>query len=363
MKASNAAIWVQRRSSRVAHLACQRHQSPAPKMLNASGTCGESAVPTVPLVPTITFSGPASGFRPKQPSTVVKSAFRTHRLTNLMKSRVTSLDAQFLALVIGASMTSALQSFRFQEASIVVEAQKPGLTSSLKRHSSEAQNAVTMLETWTHWIAVIVHAKSLASASSASGPIAVQHVVVAPSRESSKSLNQPSMVVPTARTTMATLRLSNAEWTHAPLIAKDHGALGPSAVNNALIARVMVPLAPSLGSTPSLCRPRMVANSAQKLITRLRRRSATTSAARRIASDHGPSSLSALPRAGMASRSAPITSPALLLMAVLNAHAVTFQATLWLAMTALAPSIVPASGQPGRIAPRSAVVVRRQRGS
>jgi hypothetical protein len=229
---------------------------------------------------------------------------------------VRSLDAQFLALVIGASMANALQSFRFQEASIVVEAQKPGLTSSLKRHSSEALNAATMLVTWTHWIVVIVHAKSLASASSASGLIAVQHVVVAPSLELSECRKQPSMVVPTARTTMATLRLSNAEWTHAPLIVKDHGALGPNAVNNALIAKAMVPLGPRLASSPSLCRLHMVANSAQKLMARLTRRSAMTSAAQWIASDHGTNSLRALPRVEMELRSASIASPNLHFMVV-----------------------------------------------
>jgi hypothetical protein len=306
---SNAVIWVKRRLFHVVHLACQRHQSPAQSTPNARGRSGESAVPTAPMVPTIIFSGPASGSRSKQLSMVAKSACLTHRLTSLLKRHVRSLDAQFLALVIGASMTNALQSFRFQEASTVVEAQKPGSTSSLKRHSSEALNAVTRLVTWTHWIVVIVHAKSLASASSASGLIAAQLVVVAPRREPSKSLNQPSMVVPTAPTKMATLRLSNAEWTHAPLIVKDHGALGPNAVNNALIAKAMVPLGPRLASSPSLCRLHMVANSAQKLMARLRRRSAMTSAAQWIASDHGPNSLSALLRVEMELRSAPITFP------------------------------------------------------
>jgi hypothetical protein len=260
-------------------------------------------------------------------------------------------------------MTSALQSFLFQEASIAVEAQKQESTSSLSKHSLEAKNAATSMVTQARWIVVIVHAKFLASVSSASGPIAAQHVVVAPSLEPSKSLNQPSMVVPTAPTMLATLRLRNVEWTHAPWIVKDRGALGPNAVNSALTARAMVPLVPSLASSPSQSRPHMVANNACSLTTRLKRRSAMTSAAQWIASDHGLNSLSALPRVEMELRSAPITSPNLHFMEVQNAHAVTCQATLWPAMKVHALSIALACGQPGRIAPRSAMVVRRHPGS
>lgn len=151
--------------------------------------------------------------------------------------------------------------------------------------------------------------------------------------------------------------------THAPFHAKDHGANGANAVKHALTVRAMVPLARSRACTPSVSMPSMVANSAQSQMARLRRRSATTSAALWIASDHGPISLSAPPHAEMESRSAPITSAALPLMVVLNAHAVMPQATLWPAILAHALSIVLASGQRGRIAPRSVTVARRHPGS
>lgn len=107
----------------------------------------------------------------------------------------------------------------------------------------------------------------------------------------------------------------------------------------------------------------MVANSAHKLMARLRRRSATTSAAHRIASERGRNSLIALLRVEMESRGAPITSPALLLMVAWNAHAVTIRVTPYPAMMAHALSIVLASGQPGRIVPRNVVAVRRRPGS
>jgi hypothetical protein len=155
-------------------------------------------------------------------------------------------------LVIGASLINALQSFRFQEPSIAVEAQKRGLTPSLRRRSLEVQNAATTMEKRTHRTAAIVHAKCLASVSSPNGPIAAPHVVEGPCRESSKSRKRQSMVVQTALIIMATRRSSNAAWTHAPSIAKDHGANGPNAINNALTARATVPLAQSRASSLSL---------------------------------------------------------------------------------------------------------------
>jgi hypothetical protein len=71
----------------------------------------------------------------------------------------------------------------------------------------------------------------------------------------------------------------------------------------------------------------MVAHSAHTPMIQLRRRSATTSAARRTALDHGMNSLSALHLVEMESRHVPIASAALLLMVALNAHAVTIRPT------------------------------------
>jgi len=207
---------------------------------------------TAPLDPTTTFSGPGSGSRSRLPRMVVVSAKTIHQHMKWLKSLATSHGAQSLALVIGPSLRNALQSSRFQEASTVAEAQKPGFTSSLRTHSLEVKNAATQLETRKLWIVVIVVAKSLASASSAIGATAAPHVVVGPSREPSKSHKGQSVVVLTAHTTMATLRLSHVEWTHAPLIAMDHGAAGPNAVKHAPIVRPMVPLVRSRASSLSL---------------------------------------------------------------------------------------------------------------
>jgi len=71
----------------------------------------------------------------------------------------------------------------------------------------------------------------------------------------------------------------------------------------------------------------MVVHSAHTSTTQLRRRSATISAAHRIALEDGLTSLSAPPLVEMESRRAPIASPALLLMVAWNAHAVTIQPT------------------------------------
>jgi hypothetical protein len=107
----------------------------------------------------------------------------------------------------------------------------------------------------------------------------------------------------------------------------------------------------------------MVAHSAHTPTIQLRRRSATTSAARRIALDHGLNSLIALHLVEMESRRAAITSADLLLMVVWNALAVTIRPTLWLAMMVRALSIVLASGQPGHIVLRNVMVARRHPGS
>jgi len=107
----------------------------------------------------------------------------------------------------------------------------------------------------------------------------------------------------------------------------------------------------------------MAAHSAHTSTTQLRRRSATISAAHRIALEDGLISLSAPPLVETESRSAPIASAALLLMVAWNAHAVTIRLTPWLAMMVRALSIARARGQPGRIVLRNATVARRHPGS
>lgn len=184
---------------------------------------------------------------------VEKSANTILRPTNLLKrNALRHHDAQFLALVIGASSSHAPRSFRFQEATIVEEAQKPGLTSSPRRHNLEVKNAATKLETKTQWIVATVHAKSLALVSSMNGASAPPLVVVEPRREPSKSLKRQNMVARIAPISMGTRRMRTVEWTHAPLIVKDHGVNGMNAVKHALIARVTVPLARSRARTLSL---------------------------------------------------------------------------------------------------------------
>jgi len=260
-------------------------------------------------------------------------------------------------------MTNAMRRFQLQVDSIAAEGQKQKSMSSHKRHNLVVQSVAMPTEKHTLRNVVTVHVKFLALVTGVPGRTAVPCVVVALHLALSKSHSQQNMVAQTALTMMVTRRLSLAMNSHAPLIAKDHGALGVNAANNALIVRVTVPLAPSLVSSPSQSRRSMVANSAQKLMARLRSKSAMTSVAHRIALDPGQNSLSALLRVEMESRSAPITSPALPLMVVQNAHAATFQATLWPAMMVHAQSIVQASGQLGRIAPRSVMVVRKHLGS
>ena len=71
----------------------------------------------------------------------------------------------------------------------------------------------------------------------------------------------------------------------------------------------------------------MVVHSAHMPTIQLRRRSAMTSAAHRIVLEHGATLVPAHPLVEMESRSAPIASPALLLMVAWNAHAVTIQPT------------------------------------
>merc|ERR1719265_691653 len=280
-----------------------------------------------------------------------------------MRSHVTSLGAQFLALVIGANITNAMPRFQLQVGSIAAEGQKQNSMSSRKRHNLVVQSAAMPMEKHTLRNVVTVHVKFLALVTGLPGRTAVPSVVVALHLALSKSHSQQNMVAQTAHTMMATRRLSLAMNSHAPLIAKDHGVLGVNAANNALIARVMVPLAPSLVSSPSQSRRSTVANSAQKLMARLRSKSAMTSVAHRIALDPGQNSLSALLHAEMESRSASIISPAPPLMVAQNARDATFQATPWPATMVHAQSIVQASGQRGRIAPRSAMVVRRHPGS
>jgi sulfatase maturation enzyme AslB (radical SAM superfamily) len=185
----------------------------------------------------------------------VASAKTVHQHMNLMK-RIASLiwlvDAQFLALVIGANLTNALPSFRFQEASLAVEAQKQELTSSLRRRRMEVQNAATNMERRMHRTAAIVHVKCLALASSPNGAIVAPRVVEGPCHESLKSHNRQCMVAQIALIIMATKRLRHVAMTRAPFLVKDLGVNGPNAVNNALTVRAMVPLARSRANTPSL---------------------------------------------------------------------------------------------------------------
>lgn len=210
---------------------------------------------TAPMEVTTTFSGPGSGLRRRPQPTAVASAKTVHQHMNLRK-RIASLpwlvDAQSLALVIGVSLTNALPRFRLQEASFAVEAQKRENTSSLRRRSLEVKNAATTMETLTHRIAAIVHVKYLASASSPNGAIVAPHVVVGPRHDLSKSRNRQSMVAQIALIRMATWRLRPAAMILAPFLVKDLGANGPNAVNNALTARAMVPLARSRANTLSL---------------------------------------------------------------------------------------------------------------
>jgi hypothetical protein len=336
----------------------------AQKMLNVPGKNGENAVQTAPsVVLTTTFSGPGSGFRSKQPSTVVRSARTTHQHTSLLKRRVTSPVALFLAKVTGVSSTNAPQRLQFHQATFVAEVQKPESSSSLKRPSMVVKSAATHMERRTPRTAATVHAKFLALGLGMTGASAAPRAVVDLCRVHSKSHKSHSMVVPTALTPMATQRLRHVEMTRAQLTAKVHGAPGPNALKRALTAKAMVRLVRQRASSLSQSKLRMVANNASTLITRLKRRSAMTSAAQWIVLDHGASLVPAHPLVEMESRDAPISLHSQLCMVVWNAPAAMNQPTLVLATLVHAPSIVKANGQPGPTVPRSAVVVRRHHGS
>lgn len=287
----------------------------------------------------------------------------THQHTSLLKRPATSPVAPSLAKVIGVSTTHATHRLQFHQGTSVVEVQKPESSSSLKRPSMVVKSAFTHMERRTPRTVATVHAKSLALGIGMSGASAAPRAVVDLCRVHSKSHKSPCMVVPTALTLMATLRSRHAEMTRAPLTAKGHGAPGPNAPKLALTARAMVQLVRRRASSLSQSRLHMVANNARTLITRLKRRSATTSAAQWIVLDRGVSLVPAHPLVEMELRDAPISLHSQLCMVVWNAPAAMNQPTPRLATLVLAPSTVKANGQPGPIVPRSAVVVRRHHGS
>jgi hypothetical protein len=251
----NAVTRARRKQLLAVNLACQRTQSLAQLMQCASGPSGENAVMTATKEVITTFSGAGSGLRSHPHSMAVASAKTVHQHMNLMK-RIASLlwyrIAQSLALVIGASLTNALPRFHLQEASFVVEAQKRGHTSSLRRRSLEVKNAATSMETRMHRTAAIGHVKCLALASSPNGAIVAPRVVEGPSHESLKSRKRQSMVAQIALIIMATKRLRHVAMTHALFLVKDLGANGPNAVKNALTVRATVPLVRSRAGTLSL---------------------------------------------------------------------------------------------------------------
>ena len=343
---------------------CPAAVTHAQLMLSAPGKNGENAAQTATsAAPTTTFSGPGSGFRSRQPRMVVRSARTTHQHTSLLKRPVTSPVALFPAKVIGVSTTNAPQRLQFHQVTFVAEVQKPESSSSLKRPSMVVKSAATHMERRTPRTVATVHAKSLALGIGMSGAIAAPRAVVDLCRVHSKSRKAPRMVVPTALTLMATLRSRHAEMTRAQSTAKGHGARGPNAPKHALTARAMVRLVRRRASSLSQSRLHMVANNAHILMTRLKRRSAMTSAAQWIVLDHGASLVPAHPLVEMELRDAPISSHSQLCMVVWNAPAAMNQPTLVLATLVRAPSTVKANGQPGPIVPRSAVVVRRHHGS
>jgi len=346
---------------------------------------GEIAVKNAKIAPrgTVlsTSSGRGSGSRSSLPSMVVKSAKTIHLHTNLMRRLATSHVAQSLALAVGVSGAHAMHRFRILEASFVVGDHKLEFTPSRRRLNMVVKNAARRMATQKIRPVAMFVVKNIASASGLHGALAASHVsmprhfqeLVEPSREPTKFFHLPSVVAGTAliltpmvpQFLMARKRLRKGatKMLVAPVNASDHGASGVTAIKHALTVRAMVPLARSRASSLSLKQPCMVENRAKQNTARLRRIAATSTAAKCLAKEHGLSSLIAPRHAETESRSAHFTSANLLSMVVSNATILTTAATPWNAMRAHALSIVLASGQPGGIAARSAVVVRRHPGS
>jgi len=272
-------------------------------------------------------------------------------------------DAPSLASVIGARLTPALRSCPHQEAGIAVEARKPGPTLSHKRHSSEAENAAPAMGTRMRSPAVSVVVNNIAKANGVNGVSAAPHAVEEASREPLPSHNLKRAMVQHASLLTRRERPAPAMTSHAPSLAKDHGANSVNAVKRAPIARAMVLLVPSSRRTLYMSRHSMVAHSAPLKMAKSRRRPATTNAARWIVLDRGNLSLIAQHRVETESRIAPILSPSLLNMVARNAHVATIRLTPLPAMRVPALCTVKAGGQNGPLVPRNVMVVRRNPGS
>jgi hypothetical protein len=332
-------------------------------MLSASGKSGENAVRNAPMALTTTFSGRGDGSRSQQLRMVEKNACPIHQLTNLMRSLASSLDAQFLARVIGRSMTHALPKLLSMETSSVVEALKPRLSSWTSRPNLVARSAATRTERSTHWNVACAHAQCLVKGTLMSGLSAAPVVAVAPCQKPLLFPKLPSMVAPTALTMMATLRSRTVEWTPAQSTAKDHGVNGRNAPRNAQTAKAMARLAQAQGSTESKSQLHMVVSNAHMPMVRLLRRSAMTSAALWIALVLGANLVPARPRVEMVSRHVLTTSLSQPCMVARNAIVAMSPPTQLHAMMVHALSIVKVRGLLGPIAQRSVMEVTRHHGS
>jgi hypothetical protein len=310
-----------------------------------------------------TSSEEGSGSKIRLPSVVLTIASTLLQLTNLKKRKLMCHGAQFLALVIGARLTPALRSCPLQEATIAVEAQKPGLSLSRKRRSMEAENAATTMETRMHSPAASVVVNNTAKVNGENGVSVALRVVEEASREPLPSHNRKHAMVRHAWLLMRRERPAHAMTSHAPSIAKDLGANSANAVKRAPTARAMVLLAPSSRRTLSMSRQSMVATSAPLKMVKPRRRPAMTNAAQWIALGRGNLSLIAQHHVETESRIAPTLSPSLRNMVARNAHVATIRLTPLPAMRVPALCTVKACGQNGRLVPRNVMVERRNLGS